>query len=203
MRRLHRHVLIDSTLQREVDRFPVETRPKKWVGAARCVTEFKDIVLSEGLIIQSNRCGWCALAIGVDGRRTAHRDHIAPKGKHPVWTFNPKNIVIACEYCNGFAVKGDIDTVSALEENYDDCEFYVVHPYLDDPDLHIEFAGSEVGVLVRGLSEKGCWTVENLQLDTPGMTMERVKDVLYSRWHDSLPEERRMLFAKAVSEIGS
>jgi 5-methylcytosine-specific restriction endonuclease McrA len=76
-----------------------------------CVKAFKRRILEQGLVIQELRCAWCTLLIGEQGRRSIHRDHIAPKQSYPQWTFLPKNLVLACEYCNGFAVKSRLDTV--------------------------------------------------------------------------------------------
>ena len=191
---------IDAATQKKLDKYAVKDRPKRWVGRAKPVLEFKSQVLKQGLVIQLEQCAWCTLPIGEKGRRTAHRDHIAPKAKYPLWTFLPKNIVIACEYCNGFAVKGDIDTVASATETYDECVFYVVHPYLDEPLEHLSFVGDAGGIniIIESQSEKGRWTIENLKLDTPGATMERAKSHMHRQRMNDLSAEDQALFSAAL-----
>src|SRR5690606_29550423 len=117
---------IHPSIQDKLDLYPVDKRPTRWNGKAKAVKVFKDEIMEQGLVIQSGRCAWCTLEVGESGRRTAHRDHIAPKARYPAWTFVPKNLVVACEYCNGFLVKGETDTVASLSDHYEDCDFHVV-----------------------------------------------------------------------------
>lgn len=192
---------IDAAVQKKLNNYAVDERPKRWEGKARAVLEFKSEVLKQGLVIQSEQCAWCTLPIGEKGRRTAHRDHIAPKAKYPLWTFLPKNIVIACEYCNGFAVKGDIDTVASAVDAYDECAFYLVHPYLDEPSEHLSFVCDADGtkVVIESQSGKGSWTIEKLKLDTPGATMERAKSHLYRQRLSDLSAQDGALFSAALA----
>src|SRR5476651_1184695 len=104
---LPRCAAIDPGVQKKLDAIKVELRPKRWYGKAKAVTTFKGEVLTQGRLIQRERCAWCTLPLGAEGRRTIHRDHIAPSSIYPQWTFVAKNLVISCEYCNGLAVKSD------------------------------------------------------------------------------------------------
>lgn len=197
--KLDRWASINEEILARLNRYAVADRPKRWLGKARAVLEFKREVLSQGLLIQANKCGWCTLPVGEDGRRTAHRDHIAPKGVHPKWTFLPKNIIVACEFCNGFAVKGEIDTVSVVSDEYDACIFHVVHPYLDEPSAHISFRDG--GVLIQSLSAKGAWTIEKLKLDSSGLTTLRAKEFLYDRYKAGLSQGDKDLFEEASRSL--
>lgn len=204
MIKLNQCALINEVTLTALDKYPVNKRPDRWGGRAKAVIDFKTAVMTQGLQIQNQKCAWCTLNVGPLGRRTAHRDHVAPKAKHPKWTFLAKNLVIACEYCNGFAVKGDIDTVQALEDAYDDCIFLVVHPYLDNPTDHLEFVDSESGfpIAIRSSTPKGGWTIKNLQLDTPGATLERVKDRLLEKYNSDLSPEQQVLMKSASNRVG-
>lgn len=195
---------IDEQVLTKLGQYPIKDRPKRWDGKAKAVASFKKSILGEGLVIQSGKCCWCMLPVSADGRRTAHRDHIAPKAKYPEWTFLPINLVIACEYCNGFAVKGDIDTVEITANNYKDCVFHVVHPYLDDPSLHLSFISEEedTKILIKSSSTKGTWTIESLKLDTPGATTERAKEYLHQQRMGSLPQQYGALLREAVLALG-
>jgi hypothetical protein len=192
---------IDPVIQKKLDAYPVDIRPKRWNGKAKSVTHFKLEVLKHGLTIQSGKCAWCQLAVGEEGRRTPHRDHIAPKAKHAKWTFLPQNIVISCEYCNGFAIKGEIDTISVLADDYERCTFHVVHPYIDDATIHVRFVpdATNAPIIIQSLSDKGAWTIQKLKLDTPSMTLERAKSHLYERYAAQLNPADRALFTEAIA----
>ncbi|MBS7459220.1 hypothetical protein [Pseudomonas syringae] len=204
MIKLNRCALIDSVILTALEKYPVDIRPARWDGRAKAVKSFKDEVMTQGLVIQSQKCAWCTLSVGPNGRRTAHRDHIAPKAKHPQWTFLAINLVIACEYCNGFSVKGEIDTIQKFGATYEDCEFLAVHPYLDEPADHLEFVGvsGKLPVVIRSDTSKGLWTIKYLQLDTPGATLERAKDRLWEEYNSDLSLNDQSLIAAASAGVG-
>lgn len=196
---------IDKNLQKKLNAIPIRQRPDRWDGGTNIVKTFKATVKKRGLEIQKGRCAWCMLTIEAQGRRGIHRDHIAPKRKHPTWTFLSKNIVISCEFCNGFNVKKDLETVRVKHRSYAKCEFFLVHPYFDNPPDHIEFlsADRETKVLIKGTSDKGLWTIRELQLDSPGATVERAKDALYQKRLAELETDDQERLKAAVSNLGS
>lgn len=180
---------IDAILQVELDSINLNERSAAWDGKREPVKQFKKLIMDHGLVAQKSRCVWCTLMIGVEARRTIHRDHIAPKSSYPQWTFHAKNLALTCECCNGFLIKGKLDTVAAVGHGYDTTEFHIVHPYLDSTEDHITFLEEVEGesVTVQGISTKGLWTIEKMQLDSPGMTMERAKDLVFNRAIKNLP----------------
>ncbi|MBK5547619.1 hypothetical protein JFT85_22935 [Pseudomonas sp. TH04] len=203
MIKLPRWATIDNGVQKKLDAIKVDLRPKRWYGKAKAVVEFKSQVLTQGRVIQRKRCAWCTLPLGEEGRRTIHRDHIAPSSIYPQWTFVAKNLVISCEYCNGLAVKADIDTIKVLRDKYDDCEFHIVHPYDDEIECHIQFDDDEdqLPVVVRGISPKGLWTIENMKLNDVGLTRERAKEVYYERRGLTLPAPEEDLIERALGAM--
>ncbi len=116
-------------------------------------------------ILQSSRCAYCDCRI-IDG---ADVDHIAHKALYPQFTFEPRNLVLACTLCNE-KLKGRLDTIDNLSKYYKSCKFKMVHPYFDDVDYY--FDCSEPIIMVKkGLSNdernKADWTKSKLQfLDT-------------------------------------
>lgn len=201
MRRLAKCADIEAEVIAALDAVPENRRSGEWdKPTEEAVKHLKAQVMAQGMVIQAERCAWCTLFVGRRGRRSAERDHIAPKGKHPRWTFLPLNLVISCEYCNGFSVKSAIDTVKTINAEYELCAFHVVHPYLDDPDEHIRFgvADDGSGVVVSGISEKGRWTVSNLKLDDPGLTMLRAREQASIRQLASLPDDKQRLLLAAT-----
>lgn len=193
---------IDPNDQRKLDAIPVGDRPVKWdKSKAKAVVNFKSKVLNHGLQIQNNKCVWCTLPVGATGRRTAHRDHIAPKKLYPEWTFYAKNLIVACEYCNGFSVKSDLDTVQIKNADYNRTKFSIVHPYIDNPKRHIRFRekkNGEPGVIIEARTTKGLWTIKNLKLDSEGLTVERAKELCYYRTVRKLPKNYQDLLNRAT-----
>jgi uncharacterized protein (TIGR02646 family) len=204
MKKFSAWAAIDGAIQQKLDAIAVDQRSKAWDGQRRAVLDFKEMVHTHGMEVQQKRCAWCTLLLGEDGRRTSHRDHIAPKGLYPQWTFTSKNLILACEYCNGFAVKADLDTVEHVAEAYDEYDFLIVHPYLDDPKEHISYAGDDPGesIVIVGTSDKGRWTITNLKLDSPGLTKERAKDYLYLERSKALPPYYKELLDRATGRKG-
>ena len=93
------------------------------------------------------------------------------------------NLAISCEYCNGFMVKGELNTVSVYNEQYADSEFLIVHPYIDDTSIHIQFVDNEAGhpILIEGLTERGIWTIDAMSLASPHMTKQRAQEFIFAR----------------------
>ena len=86
---------------------------------------------------QSCRCAFCE-ALLVQG--TTAIEHIAPKGKHPQFTFEPLNLVSACGRCNSTAIKGQKETIiHPVNNDYCKNTFLIVHPRLDGQDVDINF----------------------------------------------------------------
>lgn len=201
---------IGKATQTSLDSIPVKERGKAWNGKknanstkfAKEIGIFKAKIMLHGMKAQGKRCVWCTLPVGEDGRRRADRDHIAPKKRHPKWTFHSKNLAISCEYCNGFSVKKDIDTIEVDNANYDLITFKVVHPYIDDPKIHLDFVEKAIkgkpGIAIKGLSPRGRWTIKNLKLNSPGLTAERAKELLYMRSWNALPLKFQVLLDKAT-----
>ena len=158
-------------------------KSKSWKSRAECVKKFKSEIMTQGLALQGSRCVWCTLEISEKGHRTAHRDHIASKDIYSQWIFTPMNLAISCEYCNGFMVKGALNTVSVCAEIYEQCQFLIVHPYIDDTDTHIQFVDNQAGhpVLIEGLTPRGIWTIAAMDLASPHLTKQRAQEFIFAR----------------------
>ncbi len=183
----------------------VTDKAAEWTRQTKVVKEFKSTTMKHGMAIQDGKCVWCTLAMGEKGHRTAHRDHIAPKKLYPEWTFVPLNIAISCEYCNGFSVKVDLDTVATNAAIYKDVQFHLVHPYLDDPAEHFKFAygpAGKAGVSISSDTAKGKWTIKNLKLDSDALTIERAKDALFAEQFNTLPPYYQDLIGKVMQVLG-
>lgn len=190
---------IDAAIQSALDLIPAHERKDQWVRQTNIVKAFKKAVKEHGMHVQEAKCVWCESKIGFAGRRSAQRDHIAPKDLYSCWTFEAENIALSCEYCNGFEVKKTLDTIDVVAANYAECSFRVVHPYFDDPAAHIGFVNEHQRIVLRGLSPKGIWTIGELRLDSPSSTASRALDVVLS--DNSLPEHLASLIRQALEAL--
>lgn len=118
------------------------------------------------LRFQGGRCAFCESLLR---EGDVPIEHIVPKSKHGEYSFTPLNIVTSCTSCNSTIKKGDKDTVYLpLAGKYEDNQFKIVHPYLDDPDAHIKYKDSEkIELDTANCSPKGLWTIELFHWDTP------------------------------------
>ncbi|WP_299211224.1 hypothetical protein [uncultured Tateyamaria sp.] len=194
---------IAIAVQTALDAIADDEKSDAWNTQTNDVKAFKVAIMDHGIEVQNTRCVWCTLEVAEEGHRTAHRDHIAPKGKHGRWTFEPLNLAISCEYCNGFKVKGEVETVVTVAANYADVEFLIVHPYLDNTAEHIRFVDNGAGypIVIEGLSPRGIWTIDTMKLASPHLTKLRAMDHIFAKETAALPAEDQDLFKRAVGRV--
>lgn len=124
-------------------------------------------------------CCYCGLKLR--GTSNGEIEHIAAKAsfRHPEFTFHPMNLAVACHFCNSPEKKGTKETISLKTDNYETCEFLLVHPYLDNPDNHYEWTDNtcEVLIQIRNGSEKARFSIEMFQLDSPIMNELRASQI--------------------------
>jgi uncharacterized protein (TIGR02646 family) len=173
MLKINEAATIPADVQTELDAIPAAERKDQWPRATNAIKAFKRAVKQHGMAVQNAKCVWCESKVGFSGRRSAHRDHIAPKDLYSAWTFEPYNLALSCEYCNGFEVKKDLDTIAVLASTYADSQFHIVHPYFDNPEEHISFVHEEARIVMKSLSPKGIWTIDKMRLDSPSATANR------------------------------
>jgi uncharacterized protein (TIGR02646 family) len=128
------------------------------------------------LIASQNCCAYCGLPF--KGTKDKQIEHIAPKAKfrQPQFTFTLQNLVLSCVYCNTLIVKGSKPTVELpANRSYKKCNFLIVHPYFDDPDIYFEWtdAGDKILVQVRNNESKGRESIKMFELDSEGMSEMR------------------------------
>lgn len=121
-------------------------------------------------------CAYCGLPF--KGPKDKQIEHIAPKAKfrQPQFTFTLLNLVLSCGYCNDLIVKGTKPTVKVpAHKLYKKCNFLIVHPYFDNPDIHYEWTDNadEILIQVKDDSEKGRNSIKMFDLDSEGMTSLR------------------------------
>ena len=151
---------------------------KPWNGKQWTDEDIEDIKtkIKGQLVASQNCCAYCGLPF--KGSKDKQIEHIAPKAKsrQPQFTFTLLNLVLSCVYCNTLIVKGTKPTVALpANRSYKKCNFLIVHPYFDNPDIHFEWtdAGDKILVQVRNNSDKGRESIKMFDLDSEGMSEMR------------------------------
>ena len=152
----------------------------RWDADSGRYKQFKEEITEQLLKIQGGRCAYC----GCQLFGNPHRDHIAPKSPHYKWTFWPKNLVLSCPPCN-VDFKKTFDPVMPYvgKRGYSKIEFSFVHPYLDDPKLHIKFIGHRLEILIStaNSSAKGKVSIDLFDLTNVHRAKERAMHAAFSR----------------------
>lgn len=111
--------------------------------------------------IQGGYCIYCGFSFkhrcGERGDKAIERDHVAPKSEYKKFTFEAKNIVLACDICNSSDYKGKLDTIETYNDDYSNCTFNIVHPYIDTWSEHL-VVNDDGTVSTRNESRKGLLT---------------------------------------------
>ncbi|MCE3278107.1 MAG: hypothetical protein K0S44_298 [Bacteroidetes bacterium] len=156
-------------------------RPGAW--DRKDVAVIKTAIHNQLLAIQNNNCCYCGLKVNEGGR--AEVDHIAKKGgpKRPAYTafiFTPKNLAIACQYCNSSSKKGQDDVLSHVDlANYDNCIFKIVHPYNDNPQNHYNWSKGKYKILISAVTNEATYSISLFELDSEAHTLARAKQVMF------------------------
>lgn len=176
-----------------------------WSRSSKGVKEFVVWALEN----QDNQCAFCGYFVGdVAIRRAWSIDHFAPKGKsfYPQWVFEPLNLFVTCHSCNSI-FKRDFNSVATVAPKYSDCEFVLVHPYLDSVEAHVTgtYAGGtrRVGAPVP-YSTKGRTTVEVFGLDDVNYLSainSQALRISIDNWKAKIPGATLSLFRNALAEI--
>jgi uncharacterized protein (TIGR02646 family) len=136
-------------------------------------------------MIQRGQCAYCGSIFGITSAMEI--EHIAPKGEslYPEFMFHEKNLVGACELCNGVYKKHSKDIVETKSSIYENCIFKIVHPYFDDPDEHFDW--DDKRILISRISDKGEYSIKLFELDGIKLTSNRAKEYILNKIGDGYP----------------
>jgi uncharacterized protein (TIGR02646 family) len=147
---------------------------KPWVGKwnDNDITDIKSKIKAQLSTVQTC-CAYCGLPF--KGEKDKQIEHIAPKASYrqPEFTFTLQNLVLSCGYCNNLIVKGTKPTVMVpVNRCYSKCNFFIVHPYFDDPSHHYGWAdwGSSILIQVANDSGKARNSIRMFSLDSLEMS---------------------------------
>ncbi len=147
-----------------------------WDSGKKYIQSFKKNLRHDMYNKQNKRCAFCRLHIPL-ARVPMHREHIVYKDEHPQWMFLPENLCVACPYCNEY--KGTTEVlVNPKTKNYPKVGngFKIIHPLYDKYSDHIELVG---GILYRGKTAKGVFTINTCHLYRIGLAEERVDQMMF------------------------
>lgn len=200
-------IINDIQLTDEEDTYLAEilinNRPDEWERNTVMMNNIKKSINTQLNLFQNEKCCYCGLKLWETSR--GEIEHIAPKrGRpkaYPEFTFTKKNLALACEYCNGSSKKGQKDIILKYNANYNRCEFKLVHPYFDDPDLHYEWVNNKTKIQIRHKTGKGQYSISLFKLDQPSMSDARGKQYIYERKVAKIAQKQRYinLFKRIIS----
>lgn len=137
--------------------------------------ELKTKIKNELKKLHGEYCSYCGTSLrilGVNYDSNSQRDHILPKEKYRHFTFEMKNIALACARCNGLDYKSSNDYCSNYNDNYDFIKTSIVHPYLDNIENHIEIDGIGVACVLNN-SEKAINTINEFDINDEALVVLR------------------------------
>lgn len=170
-----------------------------WGGGTALSKAFKKDVTSLLLAEQTKRCAYCG---GRLFEKRPHRDHVAPKERYSKWMFWPENLVLACFACNT-DLKATFDPVIKEGPTYRLTEFSIVHPYLDEPTHHINYAAAGLHILISPVnnSPKGLKTIQIFDLTNSERAKQRAKDLLFDSDVQHLYGNFRDLYQAVANQV--
>ena len=126
----------------------VNSVANNWDSRRNCIKTLKSEMNIHYDLRQNEKCCYCGLYYDRTGR--GEIEHIAPKGNgnYPQFTFTPNNLAKACQLCNSSSMKHIYDSISVPNPVYENCEFSIVHPYLDDHNFYYNFNYGLLNVLI-------------------------------------------------------
>ena len=144
---------------------------KCWDSKKKYIKSFKKNLREDMYKKQNKRCAYCRIRVPL-ACVSMHREHIVYKDDHPQWMFLPENLCVACPICNEF--KGTIEVLDDPKTTTypkTGSGFKIIHPMYDKYSEHIELVG---GVLYKGKTNKGMFTIETCHLYRVDLAEERV-----------------------------
>ena len=135
---------------------------KGWEKGDNATKDLKNHISEYTLLNQRNQCVYCEDLI----TGGAQLDHIVPKQLHSEFCYEPKNLVSSCAVCNLYIKNGEDTIKLPVKKRYNQNIFTIVHPYFNDPDVHIKFINNDRVVIdINSCTELGRATVDFFHLN--------------------------------------
>lgn len=126
---------------------------------------------------QDEKCGYCEERLR---ERAGEVDHIRPKDPSKYWwlAFSVRNLIAACRSCNNaksskFELQPGTTKLVARQKPWEvDEPSMLVDPTIEDPTPHITYRFELGEWRIAGITERGTWTVKELELDRDSFRIE-------------------------------
>lgn len=146
-----------------------------WNSSKNCIKQLKIDLNKYFDSHQKEKCCYCGLLYDRTGR--GEIEHIAPKGTnyYPQFTYTASNLAKVCQLCNSSSMKHVYDSIETVHANYNNCVFKIVHPYLDDHNLHYswKYGVRKVTIAVANNSDKAKESIRLFELNSVKRTRAR------------------------------
>lgn len=130
---------------------------KGWEKCDKTTVDLKNSISEYTLKKQNNKCAYCEDLI----TGGAQIDHIVPKQLHPEFCYEPKNLLTSCAVCNMYVKNAGDTIVAPVKRRYEQNLFTMVHPYFNDPDMHIKYTNEDKVVIdIKKSTELGKATID-------------------------------------------
>lgn len=185
----------DTTIQRRINSIPNDELGK-WNKQ-----DIKDFIRDKLQIHQKNsfdqklRCSLCSSRLGVTS--DGDIEHFVPKGKFPHFTYEIKNLSLACTKCNQIEKRVYVSIDEPYNTQYENNIFNLIHPIFDKNSDHlirvINQSNRVVLIKQKNGSIKGNKTIELLNLNAEARQDDRFieyiaasqnKSCLYKKLYD-------------------
>lgn len=147
-----------------------------WDSRKKYVMNFKKNLRKDIYEKQNKLCAYCRIHVPA-ACVPMPIEHIVYKDNYPQWMFLPENLCIACPTCNIYKGATDVLTNPQIRTYPITSDgFKIIHPLYDRYSDHIELIG---GILYRGKTSKGKFTIKTCHLYRVELAEERVDQKMY------------------------
>lgn len=145
---------------------------KKRIGKKSSLKAYKDRVRRYYRQQQNEKCVYCRMNVST-ATSYFHIEHIVPKSVHPEWMYEPFNLCVACPNCNSAKNSQEVlENKEIADLPTESSDYLIIHPHIDRYFDNIEIVD---GLLYKGLTKKGEYTIKLCNLTRPELLSERAR----------------------------
>ena len=121
---------------------------------------------------QNEKCVYCRMNVST-ATSYFHIEHIAPKSEHPEWMYEPFKQCVACPNCNSAKNSQEVlENKEIADLPTGSSDYLIIHTHIDRYFDNIEIVD---GLLYKGLTKKGEYTIKLCNLTRPELLSERAR----------------------------
>lgn len=149
----------------------------------------KDDIREYVYTINNEKCFYCKSEID-DGTNNETIEHVVAKEQCPIFTFQPKNLTLACSDCNRIKNNDNVFNSNIINpqnlsfDNYpsNSSDYVIIHPYFDEYFQHINIDD----IFYIGIDVKGKNTIKFYNLNRLQLAEKKIKEKRKNRQKISL-----------------